>query len=105
MTQACPGQHFAPFGGVQPQCIDCLRRNYPGPLMEPPKDTPCPQRKTMLTNNETRCIGATVGNTYKLRLECITCQRRTAPRAEAVVMKEPPAQHPCPIRIAPEVGE
>lgn len=51
MTQACPGQHFAPFGGVQPQCIDCLRRNYPGPLMEPPKETPCPQRTNMLLIN------------------------------------------------------
>lgn len=49
-----------------------------------------------------RCIGHTVGGTNQLRLECIDCVRRTAPRAEAW-MTEPPAEHPCPIRIAPEV--
>jgi hypothetical protein len=45
-----------------------------------------------------------IGSTYQLRLECIQCQRRTAPRAEVVVWQEDelPTEHPCPQRIAPE---
>jgi hypothetical protein len=56
----------------------------------------------MLPLNEPRCIGATVNGTYLLRLDCVNCQRRTAPRAEVQVMTEPPKEHPCPLRIAPE---
>ena len=47
-----------------------------------------------------RCIGHTVGGTSQLRLECMDCLRRTAPRAEVQVWTEPPTGHPCPQRIA-----
>ena len=49
-----------------------------------------------------RCIGNTVGGTYQLRLECLACRRRTAPRAEAKVWREDelPSKHPCPDRLA-----
>jgi len=56
----------------------------------------------ILPSTEKRCIGHTVGETYQLRLECMNCLRRTAPRAEVQVMTEPPAEHPCPLRIDPE---
>jgi hypothetical protein len=57
-----------------------------------------------LPTKEPRCIGNVIGSTYQLRLECIQCQRRTAPRAEVVVWQEDelPTEHPCPQRIAPE---
>ena len=54
----------------------------------------------ILPLDEPRCIGHTVNGTYQLRLECLTCKRRTAPRAEAPVWTEPPTGHPCPQRIA-----
>lgn len=56
----------------------------------------------MLPLDVARCIGNVVGNTYKLRLECLNCQRRLAPRAEVVVWREPPKEHPCTARIAPQ---
>lgn len=55
-----------------------------------------------LPDDVSRCIGQVVNGTYQLRLACINCQRRTAPRAEVYVMHEPPTEHPCPMRIAPE---
>lgn len=56
--------------------------------------------KTILPLDVARCIGHVIGSTYHLRMECIACKRRTAPRAEAQVWTEPPAEHPCPERIA-----
>lgn len=56
--------------------------------------------KAPLPLDVARCIGHVIGSTYHLRLECVTCRRRTAPRAEATVWTEPPTEHPCPERIA-----
>jgi len=55
----------------------------------------------MLPANEHRCVGHGAGPSgHQIRLDCVNCQRRTEPRAEALVFTEPPKAFPCPYRIA-----
>ena len=75
--------------------IDCLKCEKCGHSVANAR-----RKSPPLPLSEPRCIGHTVGGTSQLRLECMNCRRRTAPRAEARVWTEPPADHPCPLRIA-----
>lgn len=53
--------------------------------------------------NVARCIGRGTGPSgHQLVMECVNCQRRTAPRAGVQSYTEPPKEHPCPMRIAPQ---
>jgi hypothetical protein len=58
----------------------------------------------MLPDKEPRCQGFGVGpGGWQIRLECVNCQRRLAPRpAGQVEFITPPAEFPCSFHI-PEV--
>jgi hypothetical protein len=61
----------------------------------------------MLLNDDHRCEGHGAGPSgHQVRVECVNCQRRTAPRpAGDTWLMTPPTEFPCPSRIAPEVKE
>lgn len=56
----------------------------------------------MLPADVERCPGHGAGPSgHELRIECVNCARRLAPRAEVPVM-EPPVEFPCPARLGVE---
>lgn len=61
----------------------------------------------MLSLNEGRCIGHGCGPSgHQLRVDCVNCQRQTAPRPAGFVWYMAPPEskeYPCPMRIPVEV--
>jgi hypothetical protein len=53
-----------------------------------------------------RCVGHGAGPSgHQLRVDCVHCARRLAPRAGDVPWVEPEPMFPCPNRIPVEVKE
>lgn len=53
-----------------------------------------------LRHDEARCLGHGIGpGGWQVRMDCVSCLRRLAPRAGAASFTEPPSEFPCPIRI------
>lgn len=53
-----------------------------------------------LRHDEARCLGHGAGPSgWQVRVECVNCLRRLAPRAEPVQFMEPSPDFPCPHRI------
>jgi len=49
-----------------------------------------------------RCEGHGAGPSgHQLRVDCVNCLRRTAPRAEVQWFMAPPDEFPCPERMGP----
>lgn len=54
----------------------------------------------VIAHPDLRCVGHGVGPTgHQLRIDCVNCRRRTAPRAGYPMLENPPQQFPCPIRL------
>lgn len=53
-----------------------------------------------LLDDMARCLGHGAGpQGWQIRVECVNCARRLAPRAGHVAWMQPPADFPCPAHI------